>query len=156
MISMVLTLVLLMATQVHAQTDSLRGRWGGTIVQEIHEPKDSLKPKPDDQTKKLYGYTMSVDLTQLLEHEKSAEVWYPDLGCTTEWTFIHFADGVYKFWEQPVKTKKGTCVASVVTVAPKERNRIGVAWYMPGATKPVASGTRSRLEPVESKDPNKQ
>ena len=137
-------LLLLIALPVMAQDidfTRLKGRWGGTVVQEI-----------DMQWEKYsVTYSMSMQITALAEHEKSGSVWYPEITCETELVLVHCVQSICKFVEIPSKKTPRACLKDVViTTQFKGNDKLDVKFYYKNKT--IAQTTLNRVTPVESKE----
>ena len=133
-------LIAIMAVSVHADPDPirLRGRWGGTLT---------LKHKTyTDMRQHTLNYTLSVTIVRLFEHEKSGDIWWPELGCRTELTFIHAIGGVAKFMSQPMAKP---CMSNVLSIKFLTPNQIEVT-FLSGVMNPMGTTTLTRLTPVEA------
>jgi hypothetical protein len=128
---------------------SIRGRWAGTGSQEGVKQFAGLQ----------FHYTLDLHIQQLLEHEASGTLWIPEVGCRSLITFLHYAEGVFRFVSQPLKNSSKECIPAVFTLKPAGKDKLAYSatYTLPNHTRHQGlQGTLSRLISVEAKEQQEQ
>jgi hypothetical protein len=128
---------------------SIRGRFAGTVSQE------GVKRFAGQQ----FYYTLDLHIQQLREHESSGTLWVPEVGCRSLITFLHYAEGVFRFVAQPLKNSSKECIAAVFTLKPvgKDKLAYSATYTLPDHTRHQGlQGTLSRLISIEAKEQQEQ